>query len=227
MKNKLLKGAHLSERKCREILELFCDDLTATQIAEISGVSRVTVNSYFKLIRNRIASYCGKKHTFLKFDTGGQVNGEVNHAVEEQAYYGFTTKQGAVYTHWLKDIDDGILRQLDKRPPVTSSTRDLPPVLKDFHAIADCDAWNLHWLRTTDNIVEGDDFLTEINGFWQHTRGRLQKFRGMNKKMLYLHIKECEFRYNYRNDELFPLLMNIINTPGAAYGISSERNQVR
>ena len=58
MKNKLLKGAHLSEKKCREILQLFCDDLTATQIAEISGVSRVTVNNYFRLIRSVIAGFC-------------------------------------------------------------------------------------------------------------------------------------------------------------------------
>src|SRR6187402_2164919 len=58
MKNKYLKGAHLSERKFKEILRLFAEDLTATQIASISGVSRVTVNSYLKKIRQQIARHC-------------------------------------------------------------------------------------------------------------------------------------------------------------------------
>ena len=58
MKNKFLKGAHLSERKFKEILKLFSEDLTATQIANISGVSRVTINSYLKKIRLQIVKYC-------------------------------------------------------------------------------------------------------------------------------------------------------------------------
>jgi transposase len=51
MKNKLVKGAHLSEEQCTEIVRLFCEDLTATQIAEATGVSRITVNNYLKSIR--------------------------------------------------------------------------------------------------------------------------------------------------------------------------------
>ena len=33
MKNRYLKGAHISEKKVRELLKLFSEDLTATQIA--------------------------------------------------------------------------------------------------------------------------------------------------------------------------------------------------
>ena len=35
---------------------------------------------------------------------------------------------------------------------------------------------------------------------------RLSKFRGMNKDTFYLHLKECEFRFNYRKDNLYMLL---------------------
>ncbi|RYZ44870.1 MAG: hypothetical protein EOP49_26305, partial [Sphingobacteriales bacterium] len=57
MKNRYLKGAHISERKVRELLKLFCDDLTATQIANVTGISRITVNAYLKLIRSHIATH--------------------------------------------------------------------------------------------------------------------------------------------------------------------------
>ncbi|MGZ5254486.1 MAG: hypothetical protein ACXWV4_09010 [Flavitalea sp.] len=58
MKNRFLKGAHVSEVKINELLKLFSEDLNATQIAEISGISRITVNSYLKLIRTLLAEHC-------------------------------------------------------------------------------------------------------------------------------------------------------------------------
>ncbi|MCY4512646.1 MAG: IS1595 family transposase, partial [Bdellovibrionales bacterium] len=36
------------------------------------------------------------------------------------------------------------------------------------------------------------------------------KFRGMNKETFYLHLKECEFRFNYREDDLYKLLLKMI-----------------
>ncbi|MDI9536476.1 MAG: IS1595 family transposase, partial [Bacteroidota bacterium] len=30
----------------------------------------------------------------------------------------------------------------------------------------------------------------------------------VHKKSFYLHIKECEFRYNYRNQNIYVILLN-------------------
>ena len=76
MKNRYLKGAHLSERKVRELIKLFSEDLTATQIANITGISRITVNAYFKLIRTHIAKFCEERNPFHF------TNGIVHHASE-------------------------------------------------------------------------------------------------------------------------------------------------
>ncbi|HEY8399425.1 MAG TPA: hypothetical protein VIK80_15905, partial [Flavihumibacter sp.] len=51
----------------------------------------------------------------------------------------------------------------------------------------------------------------EISGFWGLTRNLLMKFRGVNRNTLYLHIKECEFRYNYRNENMQTKLLQLIN----------------
>lgn len=220
MKNKLLKGAHLSERKCREIMQLFCDDLTATQIAEISGVSRVTVNNYFKLIRNHIVSHCQKDHAgILLYD---QPDMAANYDANDHAYYGFSVKNGKVCTQWLKDVADYVLKSVLTPSSGNAQYEQLPSAFENFEAIADCGAWNLHWLMPAGNNATGA--LSEISGFWQHTKGRLHKFRGMSKNTLNLHIKECEFRYNYRDAEIFPVLMNIINASGSAYNVSREYN---
>jgi len=52
--------------------------------------------------------------------------------------------------------------------------------------------------------------INGIENFWGLAKVRLYKFRGMDKKTFYLHLKECEFRFNYRQDNLYLLLLKII-----------------
>ena len=50
-----------------------------------------------------------------------------------------------------------------------------------------------------------------IENFWGLFKVRLAKFRGIKKDMFYLHLKECEFRYNNRNKTLKELYLYVIN----------------
>jgi len=203
MKNKLLKGAHLSGHKCREILELFCEDITATQIAAISGVSRVTVNNYFKLIRKSIAAYCDHAETGVSYGDDLMLTGNPR----PLAVYGFINNFGKIKTTWLQAVDENILQQLRDHEICNTFLKNIEP-FTGFQAMADCCNWKLYWLK--DIAPEASNLQSDITGFWSYTKGRLQKFRGMNKSMLYLHIKECEFRYNCRNEELLPALNEAI-----------------
>ena len=47
IKNKYVLGAHLSERKFRELLRLFAADVPALATADLTGLNRNTVNRYF------------------------------------------------------------------------------------------------------------------------------------------------------------------------------------
>ena len=53
-KNKCIKHTHISEGKFREIVRLFCADLTSTQITELAKISRNTINRILQLLRKRI-----------------------------------------------------------------------------------------------------------------------------------------------------------------------------
>jgi len=59
------KCTHISERKYREILKLFSEDLSATQISNITNISRPAINRIFNNIRQLIADYCDKNSIFL------------------------------------------------------------------------------------------------------------------------------------------------------------------
>jgi len=39
-----------------------------------------------------------------------------------------------------------------------------------------------------------------IESFWGYAKTRLAKFRGIHKESFNLHLKECEFRFNYRHE---------------------------
>ena len=54
-KNRYSKIAKISESKFRELLRLLCINLSAIQIAQITGLNRNTVNRYLRAIRERIA----------------------------------------------------------------------------------------------------------------------------------------------------------------------------
>jgi transposase len=79
-----------------------------------------------------------------------------------------------------------------------------------IHAVADFNNWRLY-RRDIISSANGKLASDDISGFWGLTRSRLMKFRGLNRNTLYLHIKECEFRYNYRNENMQAKLMQMIH----------------
>ncbi|MEO6761185.1 MAG: IS1595 family transposase, partial [Candidatus Saccharimonadales bacterium] len=44
MENKYFIRSHISEAKSRQLVRLFCEDMTATQIASLASLNRNTVN---------------------------------------------------------------------------------------------------------------------------------------------------------------------------------------
>jgi len=57
-KNRYFRRSHLSEAKFKAIIRYFAHDLRAWKIAELSGVSRPTINQLFMKLRTRIAQLC-------------------------------------------------------------------------------------------------------------------------------------------------------------------------
>ena len=64
MKNRYIKHTHISEVKFRQLLKLFCNDLTATQASELMKLERKTVNRIFQLLRAKIVDLAKKESYF-------------------------------------------------------------------------------------------------------------------------------------------------------------------
>jgi len=220
MKNKFLKGAHISERKVRELLKLYAEDLTATQIANVSGISRITVNAYLKLIRTHIAKYCEERNpvhyyngtfAFLPLQNPGSIINHKNGTATKKSFYGIFKQEDILYTEkltidasWLYDWLKGKLEA--DQVLIEKYHLDLYNGIIDFNTVKLFRINNAFAVYT-----KGRPQIDEIDHFWGMLKSRLVKFRGLNGSTLYLHVKETEFRYNYRNADLFELLVNIIH----------------
>ncbi len=83
MKNKYIKNTYISTRKTREILRLFSLDIEAEKTAFLTGISRPTINRFYRTFRERIAELCEAESPFS--------NGEVE---LDESYFGARRVRG-------------------------------------------------------------------------------------------------------------------------------------
>ena len=211
-----IKWAKLSDRRLRRILRCFCQDLTATQTANIAGINRNTVNRYYQLLRERIASY--QESTNLEFRGsveldesyfGGKNKGRRGRGTAKIPVFGILKRDGRVYTQIIRNASPREIRPIVRRFVRRGST-----IYTDGWTAYDGLVLNgYHHYR----INHGEQCYsnrrgTHINGiesFWAFAKRRLLKFSGIQPQRFYLHLKECEFRYNNR-DNLYRKMLKIL-----------------
>ena len=64
MKNKYIVRSRISEKKFREILKYFTEDIETTKIANLIRIFRISINKILKNIRILMASECKKISKF-------------------------------------------------------------------------------------------------------------------------------------------------------------------
>jgi len=209
--------AKISAKKFRQILRSFALDLTATQIAYLTNLNRNTVNRYLTLIRQSIARFCEQESPFsgtveldesyfgARYTRGKRGRG----ALGKTIVFGIYKRNGKVYTEIVADVRKDTLLQIVKGKVSLDSVIHTDG-FRSYDSIVHL-GYQKHYriLHSNDKFAEGSNHINGIEGFWGYAKVRLVKFRGLSKNTFYLHLKECEFRFNYRSQNLYPLLLKI------------------
>ena len=224
MKNKYLIRSRISEAKFREIIKLFSGDLTASQVALFSGVSRMCVNRILKQVRIRIAEFCEQESIFkageVEMDESyfgaRRIRGKKGRgAYGKTIVFGLKKRKGHVYTQVIKNCSKQeilplISSKIGKRTTVFTDS------FKTYDSLVDLGYkkhYRVHHGKNEFAKKEKKKIRNHINGienFWGLAKVRLSKFRGMNKDTFYLHLKECEFRFNHRKENLYKLILKMV-----------------
>ena len=65
-------------------------------------------------------------------------------------------------------------------------------------------------INKTYSFAKGKTHINGIEGFWSYAKERFHKYHGINHENYPLYLKEMEFRFNHRNEDVFKLLVDII-----------------
>ena len=199
-KNKHVKNSHLSERKFRELLGLFCADVTALSAVSLTGLNRNTVNRHHGMPRARIAEACETDSPF-----GGEVEADEGcfgarrvrgrGARGETIAFGLLGRGGKVYTRIVPDVTRRTLMQVIEG----KASRDSIMCTVGFAPCGGLVDWGCkrHYrVSRGENGFAGrgnpGNRINGIEGFWGYAKRRPVRYQGVPKEDFYLHLKECE-----------------------------------
>ena len=57
-------------------------------------------------------------------------------------------------------------------------------------------------------FARGKNHVNGIESFWSFAKRNLAKFNGLTDEKFFLHLKESEFRFNFRSQNLYKFLLN-------------------
>src|SRR3989338_6601242 len=58
-------------------------------------------------------------------------------------------------------------------------------------------------------LVNNHNHINGIEGFWSFAKERFHKYHGISKTNYPFYVKEMEFRFNHRNENVYKLLVDI------------------
>ena len=61
-------------------------------------------------------------------------------------------------------------------------------------------------------FARGKNHVNGIESFWSFTKLRLAKLRGIRAQYFFLHLKESEWRWNHRHDNLYLILLKYLRS---------------
>lgn len=197
MRNKYVNRSKISEAKFRELVRFFSLDLTAIQIAELTGLNRNTVNRYLTEIRKKIVRYS-----------------ELSVPLTELKVPDYRPAETDSFSILIKEFDTKIYTEIIPKKAVFDGNSVHNPTFLNqsgYDLIINLDDGNHYFLgeKNSDSNKHRTK-LNRIESFWGNAKSRLSKFKGMHSSTFRYHVKECEFRYNNRDKDLYQLLLKIL-----------------
>jgi len=218
MKNKYANRSKISASKIRQLLKHFALDLDAQRIAVLCNLNRNTVNRYLNMIRIRIAEFCEQNSPFRGeievdesyFGARRQKGKRGRGAYGKTPVFGILQRGGKVYTEIVPNCAKATLQAII-RGKVSPESIIHSDQWRGYNGLVDIGYEKHYRVKHGDNeFVNNKSHINGIESFWSYSKRRLQKFHGVPQNTFYLHLKECEFRFNHRNENIYAILLKMI-----------------
>ena len=216
--NRYYKCSKISEVKFRYLLRLFALDLTASDVARLTGLSVRAVSAVYRCLRRRLQTWCpvpaeldGAVELDESYFGPRRVRGKRGRgAGDKTIVFGLFKRGGQVYTEIVPDCSKKTLQAII-RGKIDVAAMVNTDGWRGYDGLVDV-GFDRHFRvrHGQDEFVQGASHINGIESFWSFAKARLQQFKGVPKHTFLLHLKESEFRFNHRYEDLYKRLLKLL-----------------
>lgn len=204
----MYKNSKISKYYIRKILRLFCSDVPSVKAAAILGLNRKTTDRYYNLFREKMLqaskhdmevisgevdeSYFGAKRVRGKRGRG---------AAGKTPVFGLLKREGKVFVVVPNCSKEALMPIIQGKIIEGSTIRSDGWRAYDGLILNGYTHYRVH--HSKNEFARGKCHVNGIEAFWSFAKRRLAKFNGIASHKFLLYLKESEFRFNYRNTNLF------------------------
>jgi transposase len=200
------------------IIKLFELELSTRKIAKQVSISYPTVLKAVDLIRRSIVTESKGDRDLIEGEVemdeayfGGKRKGKRGRGAGHKIpVFGILERQGIVQVEVLPNVSAQSLLNLTVKK-VRRGSIVYTDKFRGYDALMFC---GYRHLRIDHEKVfsSGKVYINGLEGFWSYAKERLIKHHGVSIQKFPLYLKEMEFRYNHRNQNIFEILtQNLCN----------------
>jgi transposase-like protein len=213
------KRWRLSKYKVKKILECFCVDIPSTKAAALLGHNRKTTDRYFNLFRERILEhqhralepFAGEVELDESYFGARRVRGKRGRgAAGKPPVFGVLKRGGHVFITVVKTCSKTELMPIIQGK-VLENTRVCTDGWKACDGLIINGYDHYRVFHSENEFARGKSHVNGIESFWSYAKRRLAKFNGVASLKFVLYLKECEFRFNHRDENLLKTLTKTIS----------------
>ena len=206
-KNPYRKSAHFWTGKTKQIIRLFCEDLTASSASRLLWIERKSINSWYNyfrevIYRNSLSTDQEVRDWIIEVDESyfwaKRIKGKRwRGAGNKTKVLWLLKRQGKVFVQVIPDC----------------SAKSILPIIRGKidpnDSIVNTDWWrSYNWLidlwykkhyrvrHSQNEFARWNKHINWIESFRSFTKRRLSKFNWISNHKFVLHLKECERRFN-------------------------------
>jgi transposase-like protein len=217
--NRYYRRSRIAEPKFRLLARHFALDLTASDASQLTGLSHRTTIKIFGKIRQRIAEECERQSPFKDGDVEvdesyfgpHRVRGKRGRGASGKTIvFGLLKRDDKVYTEVVPDCKKATLQAII-RGRVSVDAVIHSDGWRGYDGLVDVGYAKHYRVHHGQNEFAHDQsHINGIESFWSYAKRRLQKFNGVPAATFNLHLKECEWRFNHRHDNLYLELLRLL-----------------
>jgi transposase-like protein len=189
-------------------------DLNAYEASELTGISHRSCKVIYAKLRIHIAKFCidnpvqsGEFELDESYFGAKRVRGKRGRgAAGKTPVFGLLKRDGNVYVQVVENCSKEQLMPIIQGKILEGSTIHTDG-WKAYDGLILNGYEHYRVYHSHDEFVRGKSHVNGIESFWSFAKRRLAQFNGLSDDTFVFHLKECQFRFNLRKQNIYDILL--------------------